>query len=120
MIDFSQSPPLPQLHSSSPPPFLDVSPLVAPAPIQLPHPSHKTFMIKKKLAKKMRQNRPIPNWIRMRTGTMPSADTGAEPSLDFEGWKKGKGKKALVSISLFCLCCVPPLRTVEESSEEGS
>ncbi|KAL9259256.1 Large ribosomal subunit protein eL39x-like protein [Drosera capensis] len=31
-------------------------------------PSHKTFMIKKKLAKKMRQNRPIPYWIRMRTG----------------------------------------------------
>ncbi|KAK8545308.1 hypothetical protein V6N13_066595 [Hibiscus sabdariffa] len=30
-------------------------------------PSHKTFMIKKKLAKKMRQNRPIPYWIRMRT-----------------------------------------------------
>ncbi|KAE8688070.1 60S ribosomal protein L39-1 [Hibiscus syriacus] len=30
-------------------------------------PSHKTFMIKKKLAKKMRQNRPIPYWIRLRT-----------------------------------------------------
>ncbi|MQL68431.1 hypothetical protein Taro_000708 [Colocasia esculenta] len=30
-------------------------------------PSHKTFKIKKKLAKKMRQNRPIPYWIRMRT-----------------------------------------------------
>ncbi|WJX09784.1 60S ribosomal protein L39-3 [Trifolium repens] len=30
-------------------------------------PSHKTFVIKKKLAKKMRQNRPIPYWIRMRT-----------------------------------------------------
>ncbi|MTV29028.1 50S ribosomal protein L39e [Nitriliruptoraceae bacterium ZYF776] len=30
-------------------------------------PSHKTFMIKKKLGKKMRQNRPIPHWIRMRT-----------------------------------------------------
>ncbi|KAL1538803.1 Large ribosomal subunit protein eL39x [Salvia divinorum] len=30
-------------------------------------PSHKTFMIKKKLAKKQRQNRPIPYWIRMRT-----------------------------------------------------
>ncbi|XP_065879443.1 large ribosomal subunit protein eL39z/eL39x-like [Euphorbia lathyris] len=29
--------------------------------------SHKSFMIKKKLAKKMRQNRPIPHWIRMRT-----------------------------------------------------
>ncbi|KAF8730107.1 hypothetical protein HU200_017075 [Digitaria exilis] len=26
-----------------------------------------TFRIKKKLAKKMRQNRPIPYWIRMRT-----------------------------------------------------
>ncbi|KAH7427864.1 hypothetical protein KP509_10G064100 [Ceratopteris richardii] len=30
-------------------------------------PSHKTFIIKKKLAKKQRQNRPIPHWIRMRT-----------------------------------------------------
>ncbi|KAE9604526.1 60S ribosomal protein L39 [Arachis duranensis] len=30
-------------------------------------PSHKTFRIKKKLGKKMRQNRPIPYWIRMRT-----------------------------------------------------
>ncbi|CAK9312802.1 unnamed protein product [Citrullus colocynthis] len=30
-------------------------------------PSHKTFRIKKKLAKKMRQNRPIPHWIRLRT-----------------------------------------------------
>ncbi|KVH88658.1 Ribosomal protein L39e [Cynara cardunculus var. scolymus] len=31
-------------------------------------PAHKTFMIKKKLAKKRRQNKPIPNWIRMKTG----------------------------------------------------
>ncbi|XP_054818994.1 60S ribosomal protein L39-like [Prosopis cineraria] len=30
-------------------------------------PSHKTFRVKKKLAKKMRQNRPIPYWIRART-----------------------------------------------------
>ncbi|XP_018489319.2 60S ribosomal protein L39-2 [Raphanus sativus] len=30
-------------------------------------PSHKTFKIKKKLGKKMRQNRPIPGWIRLRT-----------------------------------------------------
>ncbi|WZY86184.1 hypothetical protein YC2023_032568 [Brassica napus] len=30
-------------------------------------PSHKSFMIKKKLAKKQRQNRPIPHWIRLRT-----------------------------------------------------
>ena len=28
----------------------------------------KTFRIKTKLAKKLKQNRPIPNWIRMRTG----------------------------------------------------
>jgi len=28
----------------------------------------KTFRIKQKLAKKMKQNRPIPQWIRMRTG----------------------------------------------------
>ncbi|EMS45683.1 60S ribosomal protein L39 [Triticum urartu] len=60
-------------------------------------PSHKTFRIKQKLAKKQRQNRPIPYWIRMRTdntirylpppssftpGTTPSAGTGAAPSSD--------------------------------------
>eukprot|EP00310_Coccolithus_braarudii_P020292 CAMPEP_0183352720 /NCGR_PEP_ID=MMETSP0164_2-20130417/30026_1 /TAXON_ID=221442 /ORGANISM="Coccolithus pelagicus ssp braarudi, Strain PLY182g" /LENGTH=51 /DNA_ID=CAMNT_0025525235 /DNA_START=23 /DNA_END=178 /DNA_ORIENTATION=- len=31
-------------------------------------PSQKSFKIKKILAKKKRQNRPIPQWIRMRTG----------------------------------------------------
>ncbi|XP_069743717.1 large ribosomal subunit protein eL39-like isoform X2 [Narcine bancroftii] len=31
-------------------------------------PSHKTFRIKRFLAKKMKQNRPIPQWIRMKTG----------------------------------------------------
>ena len=31
-------------------------------------PSHKTFKTKRPLAKKARQNRPIPHWIRMRTG----------------------------------------------------
>ncbi|KAL2523017.1 uncharacterized protein Fot_26940 [Forsythia ovata] len=36
-------------------------------PPELKMPSHKTFMIKKKLAKKQRQNRPIPYWIRLRT-----------------------------------------------------
>ncbi|XP_046394454.1 60S ribosomal protein L39 [Ischnura elegans] len=30
--------------------------------------AHKTFKIKQKLAKKLKQNRPIPQWIRMRTG----------------------------------------------------
>uniref|UniRef100_A0A6N2K479 Aminotransferase class I/classII large domain-containing protein n=1 Tax=Salix viminalis TaxID=40686 RepID=A0A6N2K479_SALVM len=47
-------------------------------------PSHKTFRIKKKLAKKMRQNRPIPHWIRMRTDNTISAGTGEELSLDSE------------------------------------
>jgi large subunit ribosomal protein L39e len=28
----------------------------------------KTFRIKQKLAKKLKQNRPIPQWFRMRTG----------------------------------------------------
>uniref|UniRef100_UPI00398EC9A9 large ribosomal subunit protein eL39-like n=1 Tax=Pristiophorus japonicus TaxID=55135 RepID=UPI00398EC9A9 len=31
-------------------------------------PSHKTFRIKRFLAKKMKQNRPIPQWIRMKMG----------------------------------------------------
>ena len=31
-------------------------------------PSQKTFKIKKHLAKKAKQNRPIPQWIRFRTG----------------------------------------------------
>ncbi|RWW63107.1 hypothetical protein BHE74_00029737 [Ensete ventricosum] len=46
--------------SSPPPPQLCSGPTAE-------MPSHKTFRIKKKLAKKMRQNRPIPHWIRMRT-----------------------------------------------------
>jgi len=31
-------------------------------------PANKTFKTKKTLAKKLKQNRPIPQWIRMRTG----------------------------------------------------
>ena len=31
-------------------------------------PCNKTFATKKTLAKKLKQNRPIPQWIRMRTG----------------------------------------------------
>ena len=39
-------------------------------------PSHKTFKIKKILAKKQRQNRPIPQWIRLRTdNTVKSVHT---------------------------------------------
>uniref|UniRef100_A0A9I9DE28 60S ribosomal protein L39 n=1 Tax=Cucumis melo TaxID=3656 RepID=A0A9I9DE28_CUCME len=45
--------------------FLFISPSIAGT--RKWYPSHKTFRIKKKLAKKMRQNRPIPHWIRLRT-----------------------------------------------------
>nr|POE71302.1 60s ribosomal protein l39-3 [Quercus suber] len=62
----------------------DVSAVAETAYHQIRKPSHKTFMIKKKLAKKMRQNRPIPHWIRMRTDNTISAGTGAVPSLDSE------------------------------------
>ncbi|KAG3259216.1 large ribosomal subunit protein eL39 [Ictidomys tridecemlineatus] len=30
--------------------------------------SHKTFRIKRFLAKKQKQNRPIPQWVQMKTG----------------------------------------------------
>ena len=33
-----------------------------------PQPSHKTFKIKRVLGKKAKQNRPLPHWMRMRTG----------------------------------------------------
>ncbi|GJX42173.1 60S ribosomal protein L39-1 [Tanacetum coccineum] len=35
-------------------------------------PSHKTFMIKKKLGKKMRQNRHVPRWFALRTDVRKS------------------------------------------------
>jgi len=30
--------------------------------------AHKTFIIKRKLGRKQKQNRPIPQWVRMKTG----------------------------------------------------
>ncbi|VDK26121.1 unnamed protein product [Anisakis simplex] len=30
--------------------------------------AHKTFIVKRKLAKKAKQNRPLPHWARMKTG----------------------------------------------------
>merc|ERR1711942_193967 len=41
---------------------------LAEGPSDAKMPSHKTLKIKKVLAKKQKQNRPIPQWIRMRTG----------------------------------------------------
>lgn len=40
--------------------------------------SHKSFRTKQKLAKAQKQNRPIPQWIRLRTGNTIRYDT---PSL---------------------------------------
>ncbi|TQN71614.1 60S ribosomal protein L39 [Colletotrichum shisoi] len=37
-------------------------------PTAVKMPSHKTFRTKQKLAKAQKQNRPIPQWIRLRTG----------------------------------------------------
>ncbi|KAB7494890.1 60S ribosomal protein L39 [Armadillidium nasatum] len=51
--------------------------------------AHKTFRIKMKLAKKMKQNRPIPPWIRNRTGnkiSCPSRFTLKRPLA--RGWIK--------------------------------
>jgi large subunit ribosomal protein L39e len=35
--------------------------------VAAPQPSHKSFKIKRILGKKQKQNRPIPQWIRLRT-----------------------------------------------------
>ena len=42
-------------------------------------PSQKEFRIKKKLAKKARQNRPIPPWIRFRTNNTIRCAGGRPP-----------------------------------------
>lgn len=34
----------------------------------MPSQSHKSFRTKQKLAKAQKQNRPVPQWIRLRTG----------------------------------------------------
>ncbi|RKF60190.1 60S ribosomal protein L39 [Erysiphe neolycopersici] len=39
-------------------------------------PSHKSFRTKQKLAKAQKQNRPIPQWIRLRTGNTIRGDIG--------------------------------------------
>merc|ERR1712080_578487 len=50
--------------------------------------SHKTFIIKRKLAHKMNCNRPVPQWIRMRTGNRIRYNAkdviGGEPNLEYK------------------------------------
>ncbi|KAK4391408.1 60S ribosomal protein L39-1 [Sesamum angolense] len=63
-------------------------------------PSHKTLRIKKKLAKKQRQNRPIPYWIRMRTDN--TIRMGKVVRLLFDNFNvKGKDNH------YFCIHCWP-------------
>ena len=50
------------MHAVPSPELTPISPLL---PFQA---ALKTFKIKRKLAKKLKSNRPIPQWIRMRTG----------------------------------------------------
>ncbi|CAI8598595.1 unnamed protein product [Vicia faba] len=65
-------------------------------------PSHKTFMIKKKLAKKMRQNRPIPYWIRMRTdNTIRRLKGGNSPHWTFVEVVVVESTKKLSTLSQF-------------------
>jgi len=43
--------------------------------------SHKTFRTKQKLAKAQKQNRPIPQWIRLRTGNTIRYEISSQPDV---------------------------------------
>ena len=63
------SPPPPRIGGTLHTPSREITRATASSyPPSPPQPSHKTFRTKRTLAKKMAQNRPIPQWIRMRTG----------------------------------------------------
>jgi large subunit ribosomal protein L39e len=67
------SPPLVVLHSAS---------LLHLPPFRHVQPSNKTFKVKQILAKKQRQNRPIPQWIRLRTdNTIRSVPTTTDEKI---------------------------------------
>ena len=65
-------------------------------------PSHKTFRVKKILAKKQKQNRQVPQWIRFRTGNtvcnlpglliVARRSSPAQRNAGQVGKKEGKGK----------------------------
>ncbi|KAG5930394.1 hypothetical protein E4U42_001640 [Claviceps africana] len=60
-------------------------PVRRPAAIRPPHvahASHKSFRTKQKLAKAQKQNRPVPQWIRLRTNNTTTLrdDTGERPA----------------------------------------
>merc|ERR1712189_134222 len=61
--------------------------------------SHKTLKIKKVLAKKQKQNRPIPQWIRMRTGTRsdttPRGVIGGARSSSFKLFLLNRGMREI-------------------------
>merc|ERR1711874_704042 len=54
--------------------------------------AHKSFRTKTKLARKMKQNRPIPQWVRMKTAdTMPRGVTGGVRSSRCKLLTRGPG-----------------------------
>jgi large subunit ribosomal protein L39e len=46
----------------------------------MPSQSHKSFRTKQKLAKAQKQNRPVPQWIRLRTGNTIRYDSLSHPA----------------------------------------
>ncbi|KAL2513903.1 Uncharacterized protein Fot_27874 [Forsythia ovata] len=67
-------------------------------PPELKMPSHKTFMIMKKLAKKQRQNRPIPYWIRLLT------DNTIRYNVKRRHWRRTKLAFFYRLYFIFCFC----------------
>jgi ribosomal protein L39E len=66
-------------HSARP--CLPTLPLEHLPDIAHPQPSQKTFRIKQKLAKKSRQNRPVPQWFRLKTDSECTRMTPSLPVL---------------------------------------
>ncbi|KAM0617027.1 hypothetical protein ACHAQF_003600 [Verticillium nonalfalfae] len=67
-------------------------------------PSHKSFRTKVKLAKAQKQNRPIPQWVRLRTGnTIRYAITNFSPSSpgSLEGERREKNMHRETSRTTF-------------------
>lgn len=60
--------------------------------------SHKSFRTKQKLAKAQKQNRPIPQWIRLRTNNtirydLPFTDITSNTALPSPRWEEGEHQK---------------------------
>jgi large subunit ribosomal protein L39e len=68
-------------------PVLSIEPSSHQSPSSLfPQPSQKTFRTKRTLAKKQRQNRPLPHWVRLRT------DNTVKYNMKRRSWRRTKLK----------------------------